>query len=144
MQKKTMIAFLLTLVMVFSIAAPAVSAVDATNPEIEGIEPRYTRVATFDIDLDIGSNDKSTSYSRVTSGYGKDTINLTMELQQKIDGKWETIKSWSGSGVITVSLEKDWYVDRGYDYQVLSTADVYNSSGVWQETVSETSFVVHH
>lgn len=144
MQKKTMIAFLLTLVMVFSIVAPAVSAVDATNPETEGIEPRYTRIVTFDIDLDIASNDKSTSYSRIASPYDTDKINMTMELQQKIDGKWETIKSWSTSGTWIVSLEKDWYVDRGYDYQVLTTADVYNANGVWQETVSETSFIVHH
>lgn len=143
MQKKKMIAFLLTLVMVFSIAAPVVSAVDVTDPE-EGIQPQYVRVGTFDIDLDIASNDKSTSYSKVTSGYGKDTIEMTMELQQKIDGKWETIKSWSTSGTLSVSLEKDWYVAKGYDYQVLTTAYVYNPSGVWQETVSETSFVVHH
>lgn len=143
MQKKKMIAFLLTLVMVFSIAAPVVSAVDATDPE-EGIQPHYTRIAIFDIDLDIASNDKSTSYSSVTSGYGKDTINMTMELQKKVNGKWETIKSWSTSGTLSVSLEKDWYVEKGYDYQVLTTADIYNPSGVWQETVKETSFIVSH
>lgn len=138
MNKKKMIAFLLTLVMVCSVAAPFAFAAD------EGIQPHYTRIVTFDIDLDINSRDKSTSYSRVTSGYGEDTIDLTMELQQKIDGDWETIKSWSTSGTWSVSLEKDWYVADGYDYQVLSTADIYNANGIWQETVSETSFIVHH
>lgn len=138
MNKKKIIAFLLTLVMVCSVAAPFAFAAD------EGIQPHYTRIVTFDIGLDIASNDKSTSYSAVTSSSRTDTIDLTMELQREVDGEWETIKSWSTSGLLSVSLDKDWYVLKGYDYQVLATADVYNANGVWQETVSEVSFVVHH
>lgn len=138
MNKKKLLAFLLTLVMVCSVAAPFAFAAD------EGIQPHYTRILTFDIDLDINSRDKSTSYSAVTSSDDTDTINLTMELQQKIDGEWETIKSWSSSSTWVASMEKDWYVVKGYDYQVLSTAYVYNANGIWQETVSEVSFVVHH
>lgn len=138
MNKKKLLAFLLTLVMVCSVAAPFAFAAD------EGIQPHYTRILTFDIDLDINSRDKSTSYSKVTSSDDTDTINLTMELQQKIDGEWETIKSWSSSSTWVASMEKDWYVVKGYDYQLLSTAYVYNANGVWQETVSEVSFVVHH
>ena len=137
MNKKKMIAFLLTLVMVCSVAAPFAFAAD------EGIQPHYTRILTFDIDLDIASNDKSTSYSKVTASH-TDKINLTMELQREVDGEWETIKTWSTSNTWIASMEKDWYVGKGYDYQVLATADVYNANGVWQETVSEVSFVVHH
>lgn len=138
MNKKKLLAFLLTLVMVCSVAAPFAFAAD------EGIQPRYKRIVTFDIDLDIDSRDKSTSYSKVTSSSVTDTIDLTMELQQEIDGEWETIKTWSTSNTWIASMEKDWYVAEGYDYQVLSTADVYNANGIWQETVKEVSFVVHH
>lgn len=138
MNKKKMIAFLLTLVMVVSVAAPFAFAAD------EGIQPHYRRILTFDIDLDINSRDKSTSYSKVTSSCDTDTIDLTMELQREVNGDWETIKSWSSSSAWVASMEKDWYVVKGYDYQLLSTADVYNENGIWQETVSEVSFVVHH
>lgn len=138
MNKKKMIAFLLTLVMVCSVAAPFAFAAD------EDIQPHYTRILTFDIGLDIASNDKSTSYSKVTSSDDTDRIDMTMELQQKIDGEWETIKTWSTSSTWVASLNKNWYVADGYDYQVLTTASVYNASGVWQETVKETSFIVSH
>lgn len=139
--KKTL-TFLLAIILIVSAVAPAVYALDSGD---EGIQPHYTRIVTFDIGLGIDSNGKSTSYSKVTSSYGTDKINLTMELQQKIDGKWTTIKTWTNSGTFSVSLDdKIWYVEEGYDYQTVATAYVYNSKGVWQETASATSFVEHH
>lgn len=141
--KKTL-SFLLTLVMVLSISSPAVLAIGDEDPD-EGIQPHYTRLATFDISLDINSKGKSVSYANATSAYGTDKIELTMELQQKVDGKWKTIKTWTNSGSFSVSLDdKAWYVESGYDYQTLATAYVYNSSGTWQETAQAVSFVASY
>lgn len=138
MMKRTL-AFLLTVIMIVSAAAPAVFAVEIGD---EGIQPRYTRLVTFDIDLSIDAKGKTTSYACATSSSGSDKINLTMELQQKVDGKWKTIKTWTNSGTFSVSLDdKTWYVAEGYEYQTVATAYVYNSNGVWQETASAVSFV---
>lgn len=142
--KKTL-TLLLALAMIFSISAPAALAMDNAGPDDSGIQPRYTRLATFDIDLDINSKGKSVSYANATSAYITDKIELTMELQQKVDGAWKTIKTWTNSGTLSVSLDdKVWYVESGYDYQVLATAYVYNSSGTWQETAKAVSFVVSY
>ena len=96
---KRTLAFLLTVIMIVSAAAPAVFAVEIGD---EGIQPRYTRLVTFDIDLSIDAKGKTTSYACATSSSGSDKINLTMELQQKVDGKRKTIKTWTNSGTFSV------------------------------------------
>ncbi len=108
-------------------------------------QPRYTRIRTFAATLTISESGYATCYSQVKSTDSSDTIDLTMELQQSTDGRhWNTIKSWdiSDSSNI-VDLDKGWYVSSGYYYQILATAEVYTSSGIWQETASTNSLVTN-
>ena len=88
------------------------------------VTPRYTGISELTVALDITSSGRADCYAymEVNSGY---TAELKMELQQ--DG--DTIKSWTTSGSGTLELDKSYYVAEGYDYQVIASAKVKNSSG---------------
>lgn len=136
--KKRGISTVLSLILVMCFAMP-VSVAASTGGEAEeraGGLLRYTNVVVISAELDINSSGKSTSYGRVQLANSTDTVDLILELQQRDNGTWSTIKDWSTSGSRTVSLEKDWYVLSGYSYRVRVTAKVYNSSGTLVETAS--------
>lgn len=67
-----------------------------------------------------------------------------MTIQQKINGDWEVQKSWSASGKTDITLSKSYTVTSGYSYQTVLTARVYNSEGVYVETVTASSAVVSY
>lgn len=66
------------------------------------------------------------------------TATATLELQQKKNGVWQTIKSWSDSGR-AFSIVKNYYVLHGYDYRALLTVRVYDSKNTLIETGSTSS-----
>ena len=70
--------------------------------------------------------------------------NATCSGQQKINGDWEVQKSWSASGKTDITLSKSYTVSSGYSYQTVLTARVYNSEGVYVETVTASSAVVSY
>lgn len=137
---KKLLSLLLSLALVFSVLAPATFAADAEDTP----QPFYVRIATFNIDFDIASDGKSTCYSKVTSAYLTDTVDVTMELQRVNNGDWETVKTWTGSGTRQVSLDKIWYVLSGYTYQLCITAEVYDANGNLKETETEYSTLIKY
>ena len=111
---------MLSLALVFSLTC--LSAAAAQKPTIE---PQYTGIASIVASLDINSLGKASCYGSVVirSGYN---VDLTVELQR--DG--DTIKTWTDSGSSDFSIDKSYYVTPDHDYQVVVTAEVYNSRGV--------------
>lgn len=95
---------------------------------------RYTGISSIAAGLTIDSAGCATCTSSVItySGY---SVDLKMELQR--DGS--TIKTWLNSGSVVVSLSKPYYVTSGHSYQVIATATVYDSNGVYVATYSRTS-----
>lgn len=109
------------------------------------IQPRYTRIAAFDVRLTISSSGYAECFSRVKSATSTDTIDLTMELQRSTDGEsWDTIKSWDTSDSGAAHLDKGWYVSSGYSYRVHAIAEVNTSSGTLAETAPADSLVINY
>lgn len=106
-------------------------------------QPRYVKIQSLSADLQsISLAGRATCNSSVIVYDAACSVTITAELQQSGDGaSWDTIKTWSSSGNRTVEIDGYWYVDQGYEYRVLATATVYDSSGNIVETASTTSSV---
>lgn len=111
------------------------------SPALGKVVPFYvgTILATASLSIDANGNSTSTGRVRLVNGY---TATVTMSIQQKINGKWEMQKSWSASGKNDITLSKSYTVSSGFSYQTILTARVYNSEGVYVETVSAASAVI--
>ena len=102
------------------------------------VDPAYTHVSGIKADLSIsGGTAKVTGKITPT---GKQKTTLTTRLQQKVDGKWKTIATWTGSNASGPSVTSDSKrVEAGYSYRTYSTGKVYDSSGKVLETASKAS-----
>lgn len=107
------------------------------------IVPFYvgTILASASLSIDANGNATCSGRIRLVNGY---TATVTMTIQQKINGDWEVQKSWSASGKTDITLSKSYTVSSGYSYQTVLTARVYNSEGVYVETVTASSAVVSY
>lgn len=136
--KKKQLLSLVVLLLCLSMVVPTAAA---SESEVD-ISPQYLVVMTFGTSFDIDSNGRSTCTGKgtVETNY---TIDITMELQQKKGGSWETIKTWTDSGR-RVSMAKNWYVDSGYDYRIKLSGTATNSSGEVIESPVTYSGVQHY
>ena len=103
-----------------------------------GIEPRFVGISRLVAGLDINSSGRAscTGASSSVSGY---SVTVIVELQK--DGT--TIKSWEESGT-TVVISEDYYVTQNHDYQVITTAKVKTSGGLYLCSYTEASQIVHY
>lgn len=99
------------------------------------IQPRWTYISEIGTGLDISLSGKATCYTSVAL-YSSPSCTCTIEmiLQQSDGSGWSDIKTWTGSGGRNTDIEKSWYIESGYEYQVESTTYVYNSDGDLVET----------
>lgn len=113
----------LLLVSIMSVLCIGASAAE------EEISPRYTGIHLLNANINITASGRADCYGYVNiqDGY---SVDLTVALQR--DG--QTIKSWSDSGTKEVSMTKSYYVSKGHDYQVVVSANVYNSQGKLVDT----------
>lgn len=137
---KKVVTLFLCVILVFGVMAPAVLATE----DNVAVQPRYFRIGTYSVKLDINSSGKSTCYCKVKSNTSTDSVELTMELQRLKGEDWSTIKTWTGSGTWFATLDKTWYVTSGYEYQLKITAEVYDSTGSLRETQVEYSCSVDY
>ena len=103
------------------------------------ISPRYIGIYQLNAEVTVSSSGRAEchGYVAVRDDYSAD---LTVELQR--DGR--TIKSWNDSGSGSISVFEPYYVTPGHDYQVVVSADVYNSQGRLVETLIKGSNVVSY
>lgn len=135
MKTKNNVRRLLSVVLLLLFALTTVR-VEAVAKETE-ITPRYNGVSSLAASLDISKSGCASCYGYVKTldGY---TATLTVDLQQ--DG--DSIKSWTASGTKAFDILKEYWVATGFDYQVVVTATVKNSSGRIVDTPSIESQVV--
>ena len=130
--KKKALCILLTLIVLLSVTAPAVAATPET------VQPYYTYVKSLDADLTISSNGIATCSGGVASTSAL-SVKAVCELQVYKQGEWKTLKSWSDTGTATADiLDKQYTVETGYMYRVLTTGYVYSTSGSTLETATAT------
>lgn len=103
------------------------------------IQPLYDYVSTIHLDLEINSNTGLASCSTrvVPSGYIPADVEL--KLQRLINGSWVTFMSWEASDTGKVTIEKSYYVYKGYYYRLSVDVTVYNASGTVIDSVTENS-----
>lgn len=122
-----------------------VSAASAAVPTEDTVQPRYTGISKLTADLSISSSGYASCYGYVRLSSSSYSANMTVELQRSGNGtSWTTIKDWSTSGSYTLELDKGWYVVSGYYYQVVTTVEVYNSSGSLVGTAPGSSVSVYY
>ena len=130
--KKKLCALLLVLAACLMMCVPVSAAQEETA------SPYYTNVKVVGASLSM--EDESLGKLRcVGIALTKnltDTIQLTMTLTRLENGYWTPIKSWTNTGVNTCNLSKAWCVPKGYKYDLMVTAKVYDENGIYRETAS--------
>lgn len=140
--KKRITSGILILVLVLTSVA---SAVSATAPSSEAIQPRWTRIYSLKAFLDISSSGRADCSSKVMLKNSSDSAELTMSLQRSSNGtSWTTVKTWTDSGQGSISVDGSWYVLSGYYYRVKAAVKVYNSSGTLVESATAYSATVEY
>ena len=133
---------ILRLFLIFSLLLPATLAVDVYE---EDLQPRYSTIDSFFVDLTITSSGRASLYSSIDTENSSYTISLEMVFQRSTNGRtWTNIQTWSASQIGHISLDKIYYVSLGYDYRIHVTATVTNSSGRVVETATRDSSIVSY
>lgn len=131
----------LSLIMALCIMATSASAAIAE----QGIQPYYANMSQFTAMLNISTTGKATGSGQICLSGSAAAGNLTLELQQYTGSNWMTIKNWnSTTGSVRISQVEVWYVMPGYDYRILATAEIFNSTGVLIETQTRYSETVSY
>jgi len=142
---KRVVSAMLVLTLVFSISLMTVEAkqIKDNDQNDETIQVRFMFIDYYRNNFDISSSGLS-SISSVVFARNVDEIEIVGNLQQFVDGKWKTIKSWNSStNGMEHSLEKNWYVTKGSYYRYKSYAYMY-SDGTMVESTSYTSDSVYY
>ena len=122
-----------------NVCAQNVNEDNAMTIAEQGIEPRYTGIATTYTYLKaVGSKTLSCQGSTSTRpGY---TATVTVELQQN-KGGWTTIKTWYDSASEYAVISDDYNVDTGYSYQLKVTHRSYKGGTLIDSDVSYSDVV---
>lgn len=138
MKKK--IAVLLIAVSLLSSFSQTVYAYEGAAEPDESIQaeisPRYTNISRFTVSL---TSSGSISCRIQTSNCN---YSLTIDLQQRIDGSWEDIDSWSDDGYRSGTFSTTASLERGQKYRVRAYLRVYDDNGTLIETATKYSATV--
>lgn len=131
------VAVFMFLLFSLGIGTPALAA--TTNP----IQPMYVGVTFLSPGITISSSGAITCKDTVIlkSGYSAD---VTWELKHGTSSKLSNLSTWTASGSGELLLNQVRYASHGYNYQLKTTAKVYNSSGKYVETAVKYSSVVSY
>ena len=126
---KTIISVGLILGNMTAMSVPVTAATYRMNDglALEEISPLYMAIFRLKSSLTINNAGKATCRVEVRSREGG-TVDIAVELQQKVGSKWSTIIRWNDSGD-DFDFSEIYYVKSGYDYGVKVSANAYDSSG---------------
>jgi hypothetical protein len=136
---KRRVAFLIVFCLMFSIVSlPSHALHQENNPEWV-IKPMFTYIDFFQSYFCITSTGRAEMDAFVYSTRNIDQAGVKICLQQKKNGVWTTIKSWSKiEDGTSCGLGKVWYVDKGHLYRLVAYGYVY-IDGVMVESTYTTS-----
>ena len=106
---------------------------------------RYTHIFRIGSSLSIDANGKATCYGSVET-YTTKTIKLTVMLYRCVLGVWmpEKFETTTKTTYIS-SLEFFYNIPRtGYNYIVVTTAEIYDSNGTLLESESKESYIKYY
>ena len=130
---KRILSLLMAVVLSLSLAV----AVSAEEQEQTPVLPRYTYIAATVVDLNI-SESTNITYNVAYSYLHSDDYELRIEakLQRYSNSKWNTVKTWTASGMGEAEVDQAWAVASGHHYRTYATFSVYDSNGNLLESVS--------
>ena len=138
MKFKRVLSLLLTLLLCMALATPAFAAQGADDVILS---PRYSDAASVSTSLSL--EDRNAGRMRcigtAMANDPTDRVNLTMTLYRNTASGLVAQNTWVSSRTKISSMSKTWCVISGYKYTLAATATIYNSSGVYQETVTASS-----
>ncbi|MDO5377486.1 MAG: hypothetical protein Q4G52_04040 [Clostridia bacterium] len=109
------------------------------------LQPMYngTNAATATLSISGGT---ANCLGKVKPSGATQSASISMKLQQKKDGRWTTIATWTGSASngSTASLSKTKSVAKGYEYRVYVSGTIKNSDGSAAEKPSKYSSTVSY
>ena len=130
---KHLISFALAIILICTCAVPALAATVETAP----VQPRFTHIlnnaVSISIDEDWGI---VTAASHCQAQDLNDTVIVTCVLERVKDGEWETLYTWSNSGIGFADIHQSRAVLSGYYYRVSATYYITDENGVILETSS--------
>lgn len=137
MKFRRLVTIMLTMSVAISLVALPAAAIDYSDM----ISLQYIGLEDVTANLNISGNGyaECSGSAEVRSGY---SVTVVMELQQK-NGAWIPIETWSKSGRY-VSMNESYRVANKYNYRVVVTAKVYNSSGSLVESKPSYSGEVYY
>ena len=125
--KQKITVFFITLVLFANFCTPLIAHA-AEMPETQYVEPASARniaIIFTGNDLQLGALGRLYCYGETQSNPVYYNTGVKVELQQ-YDGGWNTIKTWEATGNTWAIIEKYYYVDRGYAYQLKVTHYAYD------------------
>lgn len=131
------IAFFVCLIFPLSLGISA----KAATPE--PIQPMYIGIVSLSPRVVISPTGTISCADTVSlkNGYSAD---VTWELNYGTGSKLSNLSTWTTSGKGEITLSKGRQAIHGYNYQLKTTAKVYNSSGKYVETAVKYSSVVSY
>lgn len=132
---KRVYSLLLAVVMLSIMITPCL----AVENKASAITPRYAYIATNFVDFSINQSTNVTTSNVYCCTHDNYEIQITCKLQRYNNSKWNTIKTWTTSGMEDVSLTKSWAVASGYTYRAYATFYIYDSDGILLETASNSN-----
>lgn len=146
--KNRKLALLLSLVLMFSILSPAMALAASPEPETPVDDPLdpdpYTYIDSITINFSLYQGGSTSDYCSAYIADRNYHYTLTMRLQERVNGVWDTsnpIATWTNSGSGTVYISESYSGLPYGTYRLSATVDVYNSSDLLVESVTEYSRV---
>lgn len=128
---KHICSFLLAFVLLLLMVVPCFAAENDATP----ITPRYTYIQTSTASIVVNGSSSTTSSASCYT-YGNYEVQITLKLQRYNNSKWNTVKTWTTSGMIDAILSETWTVPGGYTYRAYATFNIYDSNGNLIETAT--------
>ena len=126
--KKSFKTFLSLLMVICLLSTTAFAA--GTDDGDYGVMPCFDHISSVAVGLSISLSGKSTCTTSITLYDSSHSATVDMILYRYDGTTWEEVKNWvySDDGP-DIAVQKHWYVNSGYDYQVQSFVSVYDADG---------------
>ena len=104
----------------------------ATNSEIV---PMWTDIVKFSNTFDISGSGLFEFDTSLTAYSNINKVVINANLQQYVNGNWQTIKSWTSTSYSNMGdLTQSWYVMSGYYYRLVSSGAAYQNNILMEQT----------
>lgn len=125
-----------SLVLAFVLLAIVITPCFAVENNTPAVSPRFAFIAANSVSFTVNESTNVTTTDVYCYTYDYYEIQIVCKLQRYNNSKWNTIKTWTASGMEDASLRKTWAVASGYTYRAYATFYIYDNNGNLIETAS--------